>query len=324
MGAFLLFMGVGLLFLALFMSKSKDMPKLITLGVRVVAAILLILALNPLVIVRSGYHGLKFTFGSVQKKELTPGINIRIPIIQEVKSIDIRPQQENMTIEVGTNGALTKDNQTVGSTMTFFFKYKPGELALMWQSFGSDQIAQIVSKSAAEAFKSVIGKYEIFDVPTKQTQIRNEVMKLVIERLANYPVDFTDLQILNYDWSESFDLQISQTMERAQKVKQATQDLLITEQNAQKQVKEAEAAKLATIAQAEGEKAAAILLAEAKMAEGEGIRKYNESIEKNKALELEFRRLEIEKIKAGLWDGAYVPNNMYGPIPVNTQGGVQQ
>ena len=107
-------------------------------------------------------------------------------------------------------------------------------------------------------------------------------------------------------------------MEQAQKVRQMEQDLLVTEKSAQKQVKEAQAQKEALITKAEGEKAAAILNAEAKAAEGEGIRKYNESVQRNMALEIEIRKLEIEKIKAEKWNGQYVPTNNYGPIPVQT------
>jgi len=39
--------------------------------------------------------------------------------------------------------------------------------------------------------------------------------------------------------------------------------------------------------------------------------------------ELAFRELEIKKIEKEKWNGQYVPNNMYGPIPVNTVGGIK-
>lgn len=34
-------------------------------------------------------------------------------------------------------------------------------------------------------------------------------------------------------------------------------------------------------------------------------------------LEIELKKLEIEKIKAEKWNGQYVPINNYGPIPVS-------
>lgn len=97
---------------------------------------------------------------------------------------------------------------------------------------------------------------------------------------------------------------------------------MVAEQEAQKQVKEAEAQKTAMITVAEGEKESAKLKAEAKALEGEGIRKYNESIQKNMELEVKIRQLEIDRIKAERWDGQNVPNNVYSPIPLST-GGIQ-
>lgn len=79
---------------------------------------------------------------------------------------------------------------------------------------------------------------------------------------------------------------------------------------------------VALIATAEGEKAAAALRAEAKALEGEGIRKYNNSVQANMQLEIQLRELDNEKARIERWDGHYVPNNNYGPIPVQT-GSIQ-
>ena len=53
---------------------------------------------------------------------------------------------------------------------------------------------------------------------------------------------------------------------------------------------------------------------------GEGIKNYNDAITanpKNMDLEIQLKKLEIEKIKAEKWDWKYVPVNNYWPIPVS-------
>ena len=77
------------------------------------------------------------------------------------------------------------------------------------------------------------------------------------------------------------------------------------------------------IAKAEGELRVAELNAEAKKLDGDAIKYYNESIKSNIEVEIQLRNLEIEKTRVARWNGVYVPNNMYGPIPVNTAGGVK-
>lgn len=108
-------------------------------------------------------------------------------------------------------------------------------------------------------------------------------------------------------------------MKRAQQVKQAEQELLITEQQANKQVKQAEAKKQALITEAEGEYASTKIRAEAKVLEGEGIRKYNESIAKTLNVQIQLKKLDIMEIEKTRWDGHYVPKYWYAPIPVQTR-----
>lgn len=272
---------------------------------------------NPFTIVPAGNKGVITTFGKVTG-ECNAGLKMILPIIQKVNIITLKPVQVNIKIPVGINGAITKDNQTVGVEMIFFYQYDPTKIKEVFKDFGEDRLTMITKNAGTECIKFELGKHAIFEIPVNQNQIQVSTIGQLKDKLNSYPVIVTDLKIVNYDWSDEFDKQIQETMHRAQQVRQKEQELLITEQESQKKVKLAEADKQALIATAEGEKAAALLRADAKAAEGEGIRKYNELVAKNMSLEIEIRKLEIEKIKAEKWNGVYVPTNNYGPIPVQT------
>jgi len=272
--------------------------------------------------VKAGNLGVLTTFGKV-KSVKNPGLVFRIPIVQDVVHITTQPIQVDFKIPVNENGAITKDNQTVGSDLTFFYKYVPERMAEVYEKYGTERLANIVKASGTECLKAELGTYEIFSIPMSQTKIQNNVITAMKAKMAEYPIEITEVKILNYDWSDVFDAQIEQTMTKTQEVKGKAQELLIAEQEAQKVVKTAEANKQALITEAEGEKEAARLNAEAKALEGEGIRKYNQSVQANMNLELKIRELEIAKIKAERWNGQYVPTNNYGPIPVQL-GNVQQ
>lgn len=292
-----------------------------------------IILLSSFTIVSEGNRGLLFTFGSVSQKVLPPGIAFKIPFIQSIKEYTIRPISTETTIPVGPQGAITKDNQTIGANMSLYYRYKEPEIVRMYSAFGEEKIRSILENIVMESFKTVIGSYDIFSLPMNQDKIGNKVVELINGKIKTYPIELTELKITNYDWSDEFDAQITATMNRAQKVKQAEQDLLVTEQEAQKKVKQAEAEKnalittaegekQAAITKAEGEKASAALKAEAKILEGEGIKKYNQALQANADIELKFRQLEIELVKAKQWNGQNVPTNNYGPIPFQN-GGMQ-
>lgn len=285
----------------------------------IILAIIAFFILKPFQIVDSGNRGLRFTMGSLSERVEPEGIAWRWPLFQSIKEISIRPQQIDHSVEVGSDGAISKDNQTIGAGLTVFYKYDENRLVEMWRNTGEEKTKAILTQTLREVFKKVIGNYTIFEIAGNQEKIRAEVAEKFRADLStgNYPVSITEVKIINYDWSDAFNKQIEETMERAQEVKQKEQELLITEQEAQKLVKQAEAEKQSLITKAEGEKEAASLMAEAKALEGDGIKRYNESIRTNMEQELAFRKLEIERIKAEKWTGVLVPSQVFTPIPLN-------
>lgn len=302
-------------YLKLFLEKIKKHYIITTF-------IILFLFFNPFVIIRAGQKGLILNWGAVSNKVFNEGLHFTVPIYQSVKKVSIQPKQLDHKVEVGKDGAITKDNQTIGASLTIFFRYKSNELPKMYQQYGIEMIDSVVLQTLRESFKATIGDFDIFKLPIAQEEVRNKTFEEMTIKLANYPIELTELKIVNYDWSDEFDTQIKMTMDKAQQVKQKEQELLIAQNEQQKKVKEAEAEKQALITKAEGEKEAARLNAEAKELQGEGIRKYNDSVSKNWDIELKKIQLEIDKIKAERWDGKFVPNNVYSPIPFSA-GGLQ-
>jgi prohibitin 2 len=289
----------------------------------IVGILLAVLILNPIKIIESGSRGLRFTMGDLDKGELVPGVHFYLPFFQSIEVIEMRQQELSFTVNIGPEAAITKDNQSVGATIIAWTKFKPGTLGKLWTTTGVEGMQNLAMQTAQEAFKVAIGRCTIFDIAAKQDTIKLNVRSLIEKELKEYPITLADLVIRNYDWSEEFEAQIENTMKQAQQVKQKQQELLVAEQISLKQVKEAEARKTAQILDAEGAKESAKLRAEAKELEGEGIRKYNQSIAANMALEIELRKLENERIKWSKWNGWFVPENHYGPIPIQSKGWIE-
>ena len=216
------------------------------------------------------------------------------PFADDVKKVKITPIQVTIDIPVAAQGAITKDNQTIGTTLTLFFRYKEDRLIDAAKNFGFATLQDKLTRDVTESFKQTIGQYTIFDVASKQEEIRRTVISGAYAKIGNYPITIEDIKISNYDWSDEFDSQIQKTMSIAQETKQQEQELKKIEVSSQQKVKQAEANR-----QAEA------LNAEAQKLKGEGIKAYNEAITsnpKNMELEIKLKQLEIEKIKAEKWN----------------------
>jgi regulator of protease activity HflC (stomatin/prohibitin superfamily) len=304
--------------------------------VLILAGILIVfLIFNPFSCVPRTNVGVRTRFGGVVGNEgIAPGLTVKTPLIETIKLYTIKPQEIDLNIKANSDGAITRDNQTIGMKVAIFYAYDPSRIIEMAKNYSEDALRNIIVQNSESAVKAIIGSYDIFEVAKTQIEVSSKVHAMLEQYLKQYPVILTDMKLTNYDWSDEFDKQIALTMEKAQQVKQKDQELQITQLEAQKKVKEAEAEKTALITKAEGEKQAtitaaeaekqaAILGADAKAAEGEGIRKYNQSLAATLEIQLQLRKLDIEMTRVQKWNGQYVPNNRYGPIPVDTKGGIK-
>lgn len=269
-------------------------------------------------IIGASDRAVKVSLGQIQGGIVQPGMYWFMPFIDGYPSFSLLPKEVDYDMVVGKDGGITKDNQTIGASMKGFFRYKADGIISVYRDFGEDRIASLFSTAMRQSVKAVIGSYTIFEIAANQDKIRTQVIEELRGSLADLPVELTDVRITNYDWSDEFDKQIAATMETAQKAKNAEQELIVVTTNAKKGVAQAEADKQQAIIQAEGALASAKLQADAKVAEGEGIRKYNAAIAQNLEVQLKLKSLDIEANRVEKWDGHYVPTNNYGPIPFQT------
>lgn len=278
-------------------------------------------------------RGIIVTMGKVGDSVLGSGLHFKVPFLQKVKKYSISPKQVEFGFAVGQNGAVSKDMQTIGTQCTVFWKYDETRLLDAVKNYTDLSLTESIRAAALSSTKEVIGTFTIYELVEKQNEVQNKVVSSVNKKIEKYPIILTQVTIGNWDWPDSFDQQIAETMKRAQQVKQAEQELLITEQNAQKQIKEAEAKKKAVEIEADSnlvktqKEAEANLImaqkkAEATRVEADAIAYKNAKIAQNISVEIKMKELEIEAERIKKWNGQYVPTNNYGPIPVET-GSIQ-
>ncbi len=284
----------------------------------VVLAVLAVVVYSSVTVVAPNERGVQVTLGEVTGDILDPGMHFHPPFISTIKKYSIIPKGMNVYFTVGTDGAITKDMQTVGSQVTVFYRYNVERLMDAITKYNESILENAITRSLVASVKESVGKYSIYELVENQDKITKDVNTSLVQKLTDYPIDVTQLTISNWDWSEDFDKQIKETMNRTQQVRQAEQELKLTETNAQKQVAEAEAAKKAAEQTAEGELIKAQKAADAKRAEADALAYYNAKVAQNYQVEIKLKELEIELEKAKKWDGRQVPEY----VPLTAAGGV--
>ena len=274
-----------------------------------------IICINSCTIIQQRERGVNYTFGKVKGDVIQPGLIWHAPFVSRIKTYSIVPKTYKVNFKVGDSGgdfgAITKDMQTVGTEVIVRYTYDESRLMEIAMKYGDAMIEAAMQTKIVSSVKEVVGKYSIYDLVEKQADVTAQVGSLIKDRMTEFPIKVTTVDITNWTWSDRFEQQIQQTAERTQQIKTAEQESLIAAAQAQKLVKEAEAKKQAAeldaqaeIAKAEGEAKAKKIRADADAYEAQKIASNQQAYQKQWDYEV-----ALEKAKR--WNGKEVPDTAY-------------
>ncbi|MBR6892623.1 MAG: prohibitin family protein [Bacteroidaceae bacterium] len=164
------------------------------------------------------------------------GYTFKIPFIQSITTIPLDPQKDDFTYEVGDDGAITKDMQTVGVSTSIIYVFNEDEAENFVRNYTRSSMESFFKSNMKTSLKVVIGKYSIYDLTKETDKIAEEVKKLMEKKCAKFPITIQDVNISNWDWTGDFDNQIKETMIKTQKEKTAKADVEIEKANNEKKV----------------------------------------------------------------------------------------
>ncbi len=261
------------------MLKIK-MKALIITGVIVLIA--LIVGLSALTIVPAGNSGVIVTLGKVDERALDSGLHLKLPFVQNVIMMNNKIQK----CEVASN-SVSKDLQTVSSAVAVNFHITSDAAADIYSNIGEQYQDTVLQPAIQEAVKSISAQYTAEELITKRTAVGDEIASALTEKVSEYGIIIDKFNIVNFEFSEEFNMAIEQKQV-------AEQNYLKAQTEKEQQIMEAEADAKKQLIAAEAEAEAKLKKAEA---EAEANEKINASLNGN--------ILTYQQIQK--WDGKY-PN----------------
>lgn len=294
--------------------NPKTFKKLIISAV--ILFILLLAGINSCSVIDPNERGIDVKLGKMQDTVIQSGLHWKVPFITRTRKFKLEPKVYEVTFTVGSDGAITKDMQTVGATVAVRYVYDENRLKDIVTLYANGSVIESAMRDNVKAsLKETTGKYSIYDLVAQQNEITAEVASAMLTRMSNYPIAINQTTITNWDWSEDFDKQIKETANRTQQVRQAEQEANIAAAQAQKLVKEAEAKKQAAeldaqaaVAKAEGEAKAKKIKADADAYEARQIAANQQAYQKQWDYEIQLERAKRWNGKEVSDQSIYVPN----------------
>lgn len=236
----------------------------------IAAVLLIIIFCSCLTTVKAGHTGVVTTFGKVHSEVLTEGIHFKAPW-QKVIKIDNRINK----LEVETE-AFSKDLQSVSTVLAINYRVDSSKSYSIYKNIGADYETVLVVPAVNEVLKAIVATYTAEESVTNRVLISDGLIEGLNEKLNEIGLYVTDVNIVDFDFSEAF---ISAIEEK----QVAQQKLLKAETDKQTAITNAEAEAEATKIKAEGEAAANKAISDSltdKVIENKKIEKWNGELPK--------------------------------------------
>ncbi|HTQ40159.1 MAG TPA: prohibitin family protein [Pirellulales bacterium] len=164
-----------------------------------VAFIVLFVAMGSWGTIEAGHRGVVLRMGAVTGEIKGEGLYGKTPFLERVVPMDVRMQKE----QVETEGA-SKDLQSVKTVVALNLSVLPDKCALLYQTIGPDYLETMVGPAMQESIKAVIAQYTAEELVSKREDVREAIAKLIAEKLNPIGLKIEALNIVNFDFSASF------------------------------------------------------------------------------------------------------------------------
>lgn len=210
-----------------------------------VVAIALFLMLVPFTIVDGTERAVVIRLGQIDRS-LDPGIHWRTPLVERVVHYNVATQK----IEVGATSA-SKDLQDVTTTVAVQYSLDPNKVTDIYREYKLSVQGSVIDPAIQDAVKTGTALFTAEELITKRTEVKASIEKALLDRLGEAFVLVTNVDIVNFQFSPSFNSAIEAKVTAEQEAQKAKNDLARVEFEAQQRIEQAKAEAEAIRIQAE-------------------------------------------------------------------------
>ena len=195
----------------------------------IVIFVIAVLLYNTVKILKEYERGVVFFLGRFQKVK-GPGLILLLPGIQTMTKVDLRV----IVMDVPTQDVISRDNVSVKVNAVLYFRIVDPEKAVVRVA----NVFEATSQLSQTTLRSVLGQHELDDMLSERDKLNSDIQELLDQRTDNWGIKVANVEIKHVDLDESMIRAIAQQAE-------------------------AERSRRAKVINAEGEKQAATMIAEA-------------------------------------------------------------
>jgi len=169
------------------------MPGIGFLGLLVFAVFFL--ATNVIKILKEYEKGVIFTLGRVGRKGAGPGLIILIPIIQQIRKIDMR----TLVHDVPTQDVISKDNVSVKVNAVIYYRVVDAVRAVVQV----ENYMAATSQLAQTTLRSVLGKHDLDEMLQEREKLNKDIQAILDIQTEAWGIKVSNVEIKHVDVDQS-------------------------------------------------------------------------------------------------------------------------
>ncbi len=184
-------------------------------------------------ILREYERGVIFTLGRVGRKAAGPGIVILIPIIQQMRKVDMR----TLVHDVPSQDVISRDNVSVKVNAVIYYRVVDAVRAVVQV----ENYIAATSQLAQTTLRSVLGKHELDEMLQERDKLNKDIQEILDAQTEAWGIKVANVEIKHVDVDSSM---IRAIAKQAEAERERRSKVIIAEGEYQASAKLAEAAEV--------------------------------------------------------------------------------
>ena len=146
-------------------------------------------------ILREYERGVIFTLGRVGRKAAGPGIIILIPIIQQMRKVDMR----TLVHDVPSQDVISRDNVSVKVNAVIYYRVVDAVRAVVQV----ENYIAATSQLAQTTLRSVLGKHELDEMLQERDKLNKDIQEILDAQTEAWGIKVANVEIKHVDVDQS-------------------------------------------------------------------------------------------------------------------------
>ncbi len=190
-------------------------------------------------VVAPSERGLKMTLGTLNETVYGEGIHWKIPLLDTIKYADLHIDKAD-----GDARSASKDLQNIETKISVNYQINEISILNLFRTIGVDHMKiedTLLAPAIQESVKSATAKYTAEELITKREVVRSDIENALKEKVTKYGVNIIQVNIVNFEFSKSFDASIEAKVKAEQDALAQKNKLEQVKYEAQQQIERAKA-----------------------------------------------------------------------------------